>query len=143
MLNLLEEIEPISGSIKYVFPVDRDRSKHTNAQTANSALKHMGFEKRVVSRGMRALASTTLNENDFNFDVVKATLAHSHSNEVRAAYNRATYLEQRRNMMQCWSDYIDEVARKTMLEAMFKNKGCIAFFFTKLKPRRFNAFNLI
>ena len=88
MLTLLENIKPISGSLEYIFPADRDRRKHTNAQTANSALKRMGFEKRLVSHGMRALASTTLNENTFNYDVVEAALAHSDSNEVRAAYNR-------------------------------------------------------
>lgn len=112
MLTLLEEIKPISGSLEYIFPADRNRKTHTNAQTANSALKRMGFEKRLVSHGLRALASTTLNESDFNYDIVEAALAHSDSNEVRAAYNRATYLQQRREMMQWWSDHIDEATKK-------------------------------
>lgn len=115
MLTLLEDIKPISGSLDYIFPADRDRRTHTNAQTANSALKRMGFEKRLVSHGLRALASTTLNENDFNYDVVEAALAHSDPNEVRAAYNRAEYLQQRREMMQWWSDHINEATRKGLL----------------------------
>ncbi|RPH15220.1 MAG: hypothetical protein CBB67_018085, partial [Alteromonadaceae bacterium TMED7] len=110
-LGLLAEIKPISGTLEYIFPADRNRKMHTNAQTANSALKRMGFEKRLVSHGLRALASTTLNENDFNYDIVEAALAHSDSNEVRAAYNRATYLQQRREMMQWWSDHIDEATK--------------------------------
>lgn len=117
MLTLLKNIKPISGSLEYIFPADRDRRKHTNAQTANSALKRMGFEKRLVSHGLRALASTTLNENDFNYDVIEAALAHSDSNEVRAAYNRATYLQQRREMMQWWSDHIDEATKKGVFES--------------------------
>lgn len=117
MLIILEDIKPISGSLEYIFPADRDRRKHTNAQTANSALKRMGFEKRLVSHGLRALASTTLNENDFNYDAVEAALAHSDSNEVRAAYNRATYLQQRREMMQWWSDHIDEATKNGLFNS--------------------------
>ena len=76
----------------------------------------MGFEKRLVSHGLRALASTTLNESDFNYDIVEAALAHSDSNEVRAAYNRATYLQQRREMMQWWSDHIDEATKRSLFK---------------------------
>ena len=114
MLGLLAEIKPISGTLEYIFPADRNRKMHTNAQTANSALKRMGFEKRLVSHGLRALASTTLNESNFKYDIVEAALAHSDSNEVRAAYNRATYLQQRREMMQWWSDHIDEAKIKSI-----------------------------
>ena len=66
----------------------------------------MGFRGRLVAHGMRALASTTLNEEGFDHDVIEAALAHKDENEVRAAYNRAQYLERRRTMMEWWSKRI-------------------------------------
>ena len=66
----------------------------------------MGFRGRLVAHGMRALASTTLNEHGFDHDVVEAALAHKDDNEVRAAYNRAQYLQRRREMMEWWSKQI-------------------------------------
>lgn len=71
------------------------------------ALKRMGFGGRLVAHGLRALASTTLNEHGFEPDVIEAALAHVDRNEVRAAYNRAEYLERRKVMMCWWSDRID------------------------------------
>jgi integrase len=65
------------------------------------AIKRVGFAGELVSHGLRALASTTLNEQSFDADVIEAALAHVDHNEVRRAYNRAEYLQQRRVMM-CW-----------------------------------------
>jgi integrase len=83
------------------------RNQHRNTQTANMALKRMGFGGRLVAHGLRALASTTLNEQNFNPDVIEAALAHTDKNEIRAAYNRAQYLEKRKVMMCWWSDEIE------------------------------------
>jgi integrase len=105
--ELLERLQPISGHREFVFPADRDPKTHTNEQTANAALKRMGFNQRLVAHGMRALASTTLNEQGFDGDVVEAALAHVDKNEVRRAYNRADYLERRRVMMDWWSEHIE------------------------------------
>jgi integrase len=113
-LNLLEFIKPISGHREYVFPADRDPRSHTNSQTANMALKRMGFEKILVAHGMRALASTTLNEQGFDPDVIESALAHVDKNEVRRAYNRAEYLERRRKLMCWWSDHIEQAATGNM-----------------------------
>ena len=74
------------------------------------ALKRMGFAGRLVSHGLRALASTTLNEQGFDRDIIEVALAHTDKDQIRAAYNRATYLEQRRAMMQWWSDHIEQAA---------------------------------
>lgn len=106
-MNLLETVKPISGDLVYIFPADRDRKKHTYPQTVNMALKRMGYGGTLVSHGLRALASTTLNEQEFSADIIEAALAHIDSNEVRAAYNRADYLKQRRVMMEWWSDHIE------------------------------------
>lgn len=109
-IALLEVMRPISHNREHVFPADRNPRQHTHQQTANMALKRMGFGGLLVAHGMRALASTTLNEQNFNPDVIEAALAHTDKNEVRAAYNRAEYLDSRREMMKWWSDYIEQAA---------------------------------
>lgn len=113
-LAILEAIRPLSSKSEYIFPADRDRKKHTHSQTANMALKRMGFGGELVSHGLRALASTTLNEQGFDPDVIEAALAHINSDEVRTAYNRAEYLERRRVMMDWWSNHIDKAATGNM-----------------------------
>ncbi|CCQ12451.1 Phage integrase [Pseudoalteromonas luteoviolacea B = ATCC 29581] len=105
-IEILHKLKPISGHREYLFPADRDPRSHINEQTANMALKRMGYEKRLVAHGLRALASTTLNQHGFDADVVEAALAHLDKNEVRRAYNRADYLERRRVMMDWWSSHI-------------------------------------
>lgn len=109
-LNLLEVMEPISKRSKFIFPSNSDLKKHTNASTANMALKRMGFENKLVAHGLRSIASTTLNEEGFDPDIIEAALAHTGKNEVRNAYNRAIYLERRKPMMQWWSDHIQQAA---------------------------------
>lgn len=113
-LGLLATMRPLSGDLEYIFPADRDRKKHTNPQTANMALKRMGYQDKLVSHGLRALASTTLNEQKFDKDWIEAALAHLDSNEVRGAYNRAEYLESRRVMMNWWSNHIEQAATGNM-----------------------------
>ena len=72
----------------------------------NKVLRRIGYQNRLVAHGFRALASTTLNEQEFNSDVIEAALAHVDQNEVRKAYNRAEYLDNRRALMCWWSDHI-------------------------------------
>ncbi|WP_122666708.1 integrase domain-containing protein [Pseudomonas viridiflava] len=109
-LALLEAIKPYSGNREYVFPADRDPRTHCNSQTANMALKRMGFEGRLVSHGMRSMASTILNEHGWEPELIEVALAHVDKDEVRNAYNRAEYIERRRPMMAWWSDHIQEAA---------------------------------
>lgn len=106
-IQILERVQPISGKREYIFPADRTPTKHINEQTANAAIKRMGFKGRLVAHGLRSIASTTLNERGFNSDIIEAALAHVDKNEVRRAYNRTDYLERRRAMMEWWSEYID------------------------------------
>lgn len=110
-LALLEVLKPISGHRKFVFVADRDPKKHTNSQSANAAIKRMGYDKKLVSHGLRSIASTALNEQGFNPDVIEAALSHVDKNEVRRAYNRSDYLEQRRPLMCWWSEYIESSAK--------------------------------
>ena len=120
-LALLELMKPISGHSKFVFPSDRDPRKHANSGTANTALKRMGFDKKLVAHGMRSLASTILNEEGFDADVIEAALAHTGKNEVRNAYNRANYIERRKPVMNWWSDHIEKAAIGNM--SLTGNKG--------------------
>lgn len=107
-LTLLELIKPMSGNSEYLFPSRSSIKSHANSQSVNMALKRMGFAGELVSHGLRALASTTLNEQGFDADVIEAALAHVDKNEVRRAYNRAEYLERRRVLMAWWSEHIEQ-----------------------------------
>ena len=109
-LAVLEAVRPYSGHREFVFPADRNPRTHCNSQTANMALKRMGFEGRLVSHGMRSIASTTLNEHGFDPELIEVALAHVDKNEVRSAYNRADYVERRRPMMAWWSEHIQNAA---------------------------------
>ena len=109
-LALLDVMRPMTGHREYIFTADRDPRRHTNVQTANAALKRMGFAGTLVAHGLRALASTTLNEQGFDPYIIEAALAHEDANEVRRAYNRAEYLERRRVMMNFWSEHIEAAA---------------------------------
>ena len=120
-LALLETIKPYSGHREYVFPADRDPRTHCNSQTANMALKRMGFEGRLVSHGMRSMASTILNEHgDWDAELIEVALAHVDKDEVRSAYNRADYIERRRPMMNWWSDHIQQAATGSLSVSAFQ-----------------------
>ena len=109
-LIILSELRPFSAHSKFVFPNRTKRNDHMSSQTANMAIKRAGFEGRLTAHGLRALASTTLNEKsselNFNPDAIEACLAHKIAGEVRKAYNRSTYLDERRNIMDWWGDFI-------------------------------------
>ena len=75
----------------------------------NSALRRMGYSKEeMTSHGFRSAASTILNERGFNPDVIEAALAHQDRNDVRRAYNRATYWPERIKLMQAWANMLDD-----------------------------------
>ena len=105
-LKLLERLKAISGHREYLFPADRNPNNPMNSQTANMAIKRMGYKGKLVAHGLRSLASTILNEHGHNADLIEAALAHVDKNEVRRAYNRADYLERRRELMCWWSDFV-------------------------------------
>ena len=105
-LNILEVMKPISSHREYIFPSRNDPKQPMNSQTANAALKRIGYAGKLVAHGMRSIASTAMNETGFNSDVIESALAHIEKNEVRRAYNRALYLEQRKELMQWWGNFI-------------------------------------
>ena len=118
-MEILDIMRPISGHRQYVFPSRNRPLDHANPSTATVALKRMGYGGKLVAHGFRSLASTALNEREFAHDVIEAALAHVDANSIRGTYNKAQYLEQRRVMMQWWSDYIE---RATTGEELSKAK---------------------
>ncbi len=105
-LDILEVMKPISAHREHVFPSRNDPKQAMNSQTANAALKRIGYGGKLVAHGLRSIASTALNEAGFNADVIEAALAHSDKNEVRRAYNRSTYLAQRIDLMLWWAELV-------------------------------------
>jgi integrase len=107
-LSILNELKKISGHSRYVF-VGRNNDKPMSNNTMLFALYRLGYKGKMTGHGFRAVASTILNEQGYNPDVIERQLAHCERNEVRGAYNRAEYLPQRKAMMQEWADYLDKL----------------------------------
>lgn len=106
-LDIIEVMKPVSAHREHVFPSRNDPKQPMNSQTANAALKRIGYGGKLVAHGLRAIASTALNEHGFNADVIEAVLAHTDKNEIRIAYNRSTYLEHRVDMMKWWGSFCE------------------------------------
>ena len=106
-VNILKEMQQYSGPEGFVFPQFYNRKKAMSENTLLYFSNRLGYAGRNTIHGFRALASTVLNESrKWHPDVIERQLAHQESNKVRSAYNRAEHLEERRRMMQWWSDYI-------------------------------------
>jgi integrase len=105
---ILRELHALTGRGRYTFPGLRTATRPMSNNTVNAALRRLGFDKDTMcGHGFRALASTRLNELGWKTDVIERQLAHAERNKVRAAYNRAQYMAERRTMMQAWADYLD------------------------------------
>lgn len=108
-LAIFRELQQHNGKWRFVFPQQYKPSKFMSENAMLYALYRMGYRSRTTGHGFRATASTVLNENGFPPDHIERQLAHIERNKVRAAYNHAQYLPERRKMMQWWGDYIDNV----------------------------------
>ncbi len=109
-IAILEEIRPLTGNGRYVFPSSRGDGRPMSDNTIRTALKSLGYDSDVMTaHGFRTTASTLLNEQGWSPDAIERQLAHAPRDQVRAAYNRAQYLEERRRMMQSWADYLDSL----------------------------------
>jgi len=105
---ILEAIQPLTGGGQYVFPSSRGDGRPMSDNTIRTALKSLGYDSDVMTaHGFRTTASTLLNEQGWSPDAIERQLAHAPKDQVRAAYNRAQYLDERRRMMQAWADYLD------------------------------------
>ena len=107
-VEILRELEPLTGSGRFVFPGERDRSRAMSNNTVNAALRRLGYSNtQMTGHGFRSMASTLLNEQGWHPDAIERQLAHQEPNEIRAAYNYAKHLPERRRMMQAWANYLD------------------------------------
>ncbi len=113
-ISVLKEIYPVTGlRSKYIFPTVRDPNRPMSDATANAALRRLGYEKeKFTGHGFRSMASTILNEHGWPSDVIERQLAHIERNAVRAAYNHAEYLDQRREMMSWWGSWLESLTAK-------------------------------
>lgn len=111
-LDILADIWPYSHGAELVFPSVRSKRQLLSENAFNAALRRMGYTKQeVTAHGFRATASTILNSRGFDPDVIEAVLAHQDRNAIRRAYNRASYWDQRVELMQKWADLLDEFRR--------------------------------
>ena len=114
-LALLEEIKKRSfkeDESGLLFPGAIRSEKPISDNTLSKALRDQGYQGKATQHGMRATASTILNENGFKPDVIERQLAHCERNKVRASYNHAQYLQERREMMHWWGDFVENLEGK-------------------------------
>lgn len=103
----LHELGKLRAGRDLLFPGERDHAKPMSNNTILFALYRMGYHSRMTGHGFRGIASTILHELGHRHDLIELQLAHQERNQVSAAYNHATYLPQRRKMMQAWADHLD------------------------------------
>lgn len=99
-------MEEISGGREHIFPNRNDPRRPMSPETLRRALHSMGYKGKADVHGFRATASTILNEAGFNPDAIERQLSHVETNKVRAAYNRAEYMEERVRMMEWWALFL-------------------------------------
>jgi integrase len=113
VLELLQQITPQTDGSPYVFPSLQTRKRPMSKATVLLALRAMDYtSEQMCAHGFRALASTNLNEQGWNRDVIELSLSHVEQNAVRAAYNHAERLPERRKMMQAWADWLDGLRKE-------------------------------
>ncbi len=107
-IQILEELRPFTGSGQYLFPSVRTPTRPMSNNTINASLRRLGYTTDdMTAHGFRSMACTLLNEQGWHRDAIERQLAHAERNSVRAAYNYAEHLPERRKMMQAWADYLD------------------------------------
>jgi integrase len=109
-VQLLRELQTLTGGQQWLFPNSRDPKKHMTGKALNKALERMGYSGRLSAHGFRATASTALNDLGLRHDVIEAQLAHKERDKTRASYNQATYWSARQELMQTWADVVQQWA---------------------------------
>ena len=107
---VLQDLRPLTGVGQLLFPSVRTRARPMSENTVNAALRRLGYTSDdMTGHGFRSMASTLLNEQGWHRDAIERQLAHAERDAVRAAYNYAEHLPERRKMMQAWADYLDSL----------------------------------
>ncbi|EFD0873163.1 DUF4102 domain-containing protein [Escherichia coli] len=105
-LGFLNELKSMTGNYRYVFPGRNDPNKPMSEASVNQLIKHIGYAGKLTGHGFRHTLSTILHENGFNTAWIEMQLAHVDKNTIRGVYNHAQYIEDRKKMMQWYSDFI-------------------------------------
>ncbi len=110
-VTILQELYPLTGRWKYLFPSARGKSRCMSENAVRVALRTMGYTNDdITPHGFRAMASSMLNEmGKWNPDAIERQLSHKDKNVIRRSYNHAQHLKERREMLQFWADYLDEL----------------------------------
>ena len=109
-IEILHELQPLTGEGRFLFPSPRSWDRPMSENAVLAALRRMGYSgDQMTGHGFRSMASTLLNEQGWNRDAIERQLAHAERDEIRAAYNYAQHMPERRKMMQAWADYLDEL----------------------------------
>lgn len=111
-LNILNDLKKVTGQYEYVFIGGRDPKRPMSDAAINAALRRMGFstQDEITGHGFRAMARTILHEQlDYDRDVIEHQLAHAVPDSLGTAYNRTKFLKQRKEMMQHWANYLDNL----------------------------------
>ena len=118
-ISILRELETLTSNSPYVFPSIRTLRRPMSDNTVLGALRRLGYSKdEMTGHGFRSMASTLLNEQGWNRDAIERQLAHAERNNIRAAYNYAEYLPERKKMMQHWADYLDTLINGIKVKAL-------------------------
>ncbi|MBR5346452.1 MAG: integrase, partial [Deltaproteobacteria bacterium] len=113
VVDMLRELKDHTGHTGLLFPSPHDRRRGLSDVALLTALRRMGYGRdEMTVHGFRGVASTLLNEQGFRPDVIEMQLSHVEKNNVRASYNFAEYMQERRGMMQRWADYLDELKKR-------------------------------
>lgn len=112
---ILKKLQAVTGRSPYIFQSIKKPSKPIGSQIANNNIKQMGYKGILTSHGLRSIANTYLSEKfiDINIEIIEACLSHQSQNQVRNAYNRSTYLEQRKPLMEDWGNFVEQCMKKS------------------------------
>ena len=115
-IAILKEMGPLTGRGRYVFPNPRGASRPMSENAVRVALRSLGYtNEQITPHGFRAMARTLLDEVlNYRIDWIEQQLAHAVKDATGRAYNRTKYLDGRREMMQCWSDYLEDLKCKSI-----------------------------
>lgn len=109
-VEVLRDLEPLTGRYEFVFVGVRSRSRPMSDNTVRQAIRRLGYNNtQMTAHGFRVMASTTLYELGYSSDLIERQLAHVVGNDVRCAYDRSENLPERKAMMQAYADYLDNL----------------------------------
>jgi|TARA_Y100000310_G_scaffold315557_3_gene366269 integrase len=115
-LDCLEQLHAVTGQSELLFPKRGSTTEPMSNSTILRVIERIGYKGRMTGHGFRSVASTILNESGlFDFDAIERQLSHEDRDDVRAAYNRAKYMGERRKMMQWWADKVDSLERPSQI----------------------------